>query len=163
MTGIDLEAIRARADAATPGPWGWYGNTDTHDVYLATQKWGRHYVMEFERWGMQQAQPVFVEGRSWVADGDSLKFHTSGGMFPAAELARYEVAPDATDRKDPRVYRADLTGFRNPDATFIAAARQDIADLLAEVDRLRAALVNAEDVAERLSLRLAESRSGGGR
>lgn len=161
MTGIDLEAIRARAEAATPGPWGWFGNTAAHIAYLSSFRWGRQFVMGFKRWGMTGAQPTFVDGRSWADTDDGLKFAPGAGIVPASELARYEVAPDATERSDPRVYRADLTGFRNPDATFIAAARQDVADLLAEVDRLRAALVNAEDAAENLAGKLAAARAGG--
>jgi hypothetical protein len=58
----------------------------------------------------------------------------------ARELAVYEVCREATSREDPRVYRADIVGLRDPNAEFIAHARQDVADLLAEVDRLRAAL-----------------------
>lgn len=142
---IALDAIRARAEAATPGPWGWFGNVDNAHLYLATRRWGRHYVMGFRRLGMQGAQPEFVSGRTWRKNADgSVDFGTVGsGIVPGARLARYEVAPDATKRSDPRVYRGDITGFHNPDAEFIANARQDIADLLAEVDRLRALVGDA--------------------
>lgn len=58
----------------------------------------------------------------------------------ARTLAVFEVCPDATERNDQRVYRGDLVGIRNPDADFIAHARQDVDDLLAEVARLRALL-----------------------
>ena len=33
-TTVDLDAIRARWAATTPGPWFWHGNTDTHSVGL---------------------------------------------------------------------------------------------------------------------------------
>lgn len=138
---IDLNAIRAREAAATPGPWQWYGNTDVRDIYLATRRWGRQYVMRFARYGMSGAQPVFASGRTWEPDPKSmadfdLDFESGSGMVKASTLPIFEVAPNATNRLDPKVYRADLAGIRNPDATFIAHARQDVADLLAEVDRL---------------------------
>lgn len=135
---IDLDAIRARANAATPGPWGWFGNTDVHEMHLATKKFGRLLIMDIRRWGMQSARPRFAEGRTWTpTPQEHLDFPTAGLMVDGDKRARYEVAPDATSRDDERVYRADITGIRNPDAEFIAHARQDIDDLLAEVDRLR--------------------------
>lgn len=136
-----LAGIRARSAAATPGPWAWFGNTDVHNVYLATQHWGRHYVMGFRRWGMQGAQPEF-----WNRpDPDVIK----GSLGPdshhttAAESPIYEVAPDALSAHDRRVYRRDLVGIRNADATFIAHSREDVDYLLGEVDRLRAILGEA--------------------
>lgn len=65
---------------------------------------------------------------------------TTAGL--AEDLAVYQVArnqglPDDTPRDHPKVYRADIVGFRNPNATFIAASRKAVDDLLAEVDRLR--------------------------
>src|SRR5258708_72277 len=43
MTRID--EIRARADAATKGPWQWFGNTASDRVYLATTHSGRLYIL----------------------------------------------------------------------------------------------------------------------
>ena len=60
-----LDEIRQREQAATPGPWGWYGNTDVQSIYLATKRWGRFTVMSFRRWGMQAARPMFAVGRTW--------------------------------------------------------------------------------------------------
>jgi hypothetical protein len=137
-----VDAIRARAAAATPGPWGWFGNTDVHHVYLATQRWGRHIVMDFRRWGMQRAQPEF-----WNRENpEAIKEHLGPDSrhVTAAEAAIYEVAPHARSADDPRVYRRDLIGIRNPDAQFIAHARQDVDDLLKEVDRLRGLLAEGQ-------------------
>jgi hypothetical protein len=120
-----LAEIEQRDQAATAGPWQWFGNTDVHDVYLATPDRGRLYVMQFARWGMSSAQPVFRDD-------------AARQMVKACEAPVYEVAPTATSRDDPRVYRADISGLRNADAEFIAASRQDVTDLLAEVRRLRA-------------------------
>lgn len=160
----DIDAIRKRADAATPGPWGWFGNTDTRDIYLSTRQWGRQFVMQFTRWGMNSATPVFCDGRTWSADPQSgpqsgMDFGESGGMTKAHEMPVYEVAPNATNRLDKGVYRADLAGIRNPDAEFIAAARQDVDDLLAEVDRLRADNQRLRDgIAEVADRREADAR-----
>lgn len=131
-----LTEIRTRAEAAAPGPWHWAGNTDVHHVYLANWRpgHGRCSVMDFGRWGMQGARPKFVTDGFYVNDVNS--------------LAVYEVAPAATSRQDPRVYRADIIGLRHPDAEFIANSRADVDFLLAEVDRLRAALAESEKRAE---------------
>lgn len=129
-----IDEIRGRLAAATPGPWGWFGNTDSRDVYLATRRFGRMTVMRFCRWGMSGAQPVF-----WVGGELNERDRIFGGRaVRAADLARYEVCPDATSPDDPRVYRRDISGFRAPDAELIAHAPADIAILLAEIDRLRA-------------------------
>jgi hypothetical protein len=128
---IDIEAIRARANAATFGPWGWYGNVDAKHFYLSTKHGGRQIVMGFRRFGFNGAQPEFRHRRQ---DGDYFL------LTPASDLAIYEVAPKATHRNDVNwnVYRGDIIGFRSPDAEFIAHARQDVDDLLTVVAKLTA-------------------------
>lgn len=37
---VDLEAIRERWAAATPGPWFWWGNTDSHSTALCGRQPG---------------------------------------------------------------------------------------------------------------------------
>lgn len=56
----------------------------------------------------------------------------------ARELAVYEVAPQATERSDPKVYRADIIDIRHPDARFIAAAREAVPALIARIRELEA-------------------------
>lgn len=133
-----LEEIKARLAAATPGPWGWYGNTDVHNVYLATQKWGRHIVMQFERWGMQSAMPMF-----FARDLETVKALKNGDLFAGMSTAVtpkngsvYEVCRSAETRDDDRVYRADIVGFRAPDADLIAHSRADLDYLVGAVDRV---------------------------
>lgn len=133
-----IAEIRARTDAATFGPWAWFGNTDAHNMYLSTVEGGRVFVLRFERWGMQHARPVFAAVPTTRDPRESQRY--TGPMVPGDRLARYEVCPDATSRDDERVYRADLSGIRHPDAEFIAHAREDVPVLLAEIDRLRALL-----------------------
>lgn len=137
MSDERLAEIEARDQAATPGPWAWFGNTDVRDACLATPDRGRLYVMQFARWGMASAQPVFRDD-------------AARQMVKASEVPVYEVAPKASSRDDPRVYRADISGFRNPDAEFIAHARQDVTDLLAEVGRLREQLSTITEQRDRL-------------
>lgn len=129
-----LAAIEALEQAATPGPWGWFGNTDSKSVYLATKDRGRQFIMTFRRWGMQGAQP-------W--------FNTNMWMGPASDMPRYEVCPDAQSRDDDRVYRADISGIKHPDAEFIAASREAVPFLLALVRDQAAKLAAVEEVAER--------------
>lgn len=121
-----LQEIRDRAAAATNGPWHWAGNTDTRWVALC--HWGqtgRESVMDFERWGMQSATPRFhVPDDYW--------------MRPAHENVVYAVAPEATSRKDPKVYRADVAGIRHPDAIFLEHSRGDVDSLLGMIDKIRA-------------------------
>jgi hypothetical protein len=131
-----LKEIRDRADAATKGPWHWAGNTDTR--WLALCYWepgaGRCQVMDFTRWGMQSATPRF--GRDLM-------------MYAAHENVVYEVAPTATSRADRRVYRADITGIRHPDAEFIVNSRQDIDALLAIIDAVETVCAKHENGATR--------------
>jgi len=143
MTDLDLARLKALADSATPGPWGWFGST-RHDFYLATRHSGRRYVMGFKRKGMRNAEPTF---------------QVKGVMVPASSLAIYEVAPEATSKDDPSVYREDIIGFRHPDAAYIAALSPDVAiALIARVERAEAALRAWRDwdLAEDASLELYE-------
>lgn len=75
-----------------------------------------------------------------------LAFVTGNIYVTARSLAVFDVAPDVTDREDPRVYRADITGIRHPDAEFIAHSRTDIARLLKGYDAL---LKLADEFAEK--------------
>lgn len=134
-----LEVIRERMQRATPGPWGWFGNTAVNHIYLATQRWGRHMVMTFERWGMQGAQPGFYDRPDQNQVRTSI---VSDSTFrKASEVPIYEVAPSAHNAQDPEVYRQDIIGLRNADATFIAHSREDVEWLVSEVDRLEKLLV----------------------
>jgi hypothetical protein len=56
---FDLKRAKELCEAATAGPWQWFGNTKMREVYLATIDRGRVFVMDFVRWGMSSAQPRF--------------------------------------------------------------------------------------------------------
>jgi hypothetical protein len=116
-----LQEIFARHAATTRGPWRWFGHGGREkkqiNVYLATTHSGHVFVMDFERSGMHGAAP---------------RFHPKGRpMKSVRELVTYEVE-----------YRDDVSGIANPDAIFIENSWADVADLLDEVDRLRALLAD---------------------
>jgi hypothetical protein len=116
LSGPDLDAIEARAAAATRGPWRWFGNVKTRQVYLATTHSGRRFILQFWRWGTRDAQPVFqIDHR----------------MVKLEEMVAQGVV-----RVD---HNREIIGVNHPDALFIERAREDVDALLAEVRRLRTA------------------------
>jgi hypothetical protein len=161
--GLDLDALEKLERAATPGPWHWAGNVDSGEPYLAT--WipgaGRCQVLaigsedrattgrradEVRSYARESGLDPEDMVREWATDnyGEPVKeprlwFYSDLMADPARDKVVYEVAPEATTRDDPKVYRADIVGIRHPDAEFIAAARQALPDLIAaarERDRL---------------------------
>jgi hypothetical protein len=87
-----------------------------------------------------------AEIEDWLTDDygqprtfDRLAFCTDWLYTDARKLVTFQVAPTATKRSDPRVYRADITGIRHPDAEFIEHSRQDVSRLLKSVEKLLAA------------------------
>lgn len=94
-----------------------------------------------KRWDAAMHAAQEAELDSYLADDygnprtePRLAFCTDWLYADARKLVTFEVAPGATDREDPRVYRADITGIRHPDAEFIASAREDVRRLLAAVE-----------------------------
>lgn len=136
---LDLEAIRARAAAARPGPWFWkgYAKGTAPRVSLVSRGLGGFYVMVPVRWGFQGA------GLEFVRD-DMLTGLKEDGML------RFEVCRDAVSASDPRLYRHQFDGINHPDAVFIAAARADVDALVEEVDRLRARVAAADRLLARV-------------
>lgn len=132
---IDLEAIRARAESATPGPWWWAGERSTQRISInARSPIGACEVLTFWRWGMQNAKPVFSDNAKCL-------------LLPDTEdRLIYQVCPDATSHEDPRVYRQTISGVRHPDAEFMVHSRQDVDDLLAHIDALEAQLQELREV-----------------
>lgn len=102
---IDLDAIRKRAEAATPGPWASYEGGNFVHITLSD------YEKRFKR-------------------SHDLGY-TSGGLFAA-------MLPHAPSRQTRQRF--------NKDAEFIAHAREDVPNLVAEVKRLRGLLVRCLDV-----------------
>lgn len=97
----------------TKGPWSWFGNAITNQIYLATTHSGRRYVMGFARWGMRGAQPQFQPHER--------------GLVDASELFEFAVGDKSVRgmkqaREDGSVYRYDISGIDCADARLIAAA-----------------------------------------
>ena len=132
---MNLAQVRALLEGVTPGPWQWFGNTKSCDVYLATVHGGRRLVMDFVRWGMSSAQPRFQVA---LNGGDD-----SGVMRSVGEMAKNEEVSKPAVPFGPLFevpYRRDFVGIGHPDAKFIASARTLVPELLAEVERLRSQL-----------------------
>lgn len=157
----DLQEIRARVEAATPGPWLWQGNIDTGEPYLAGRGPGMGASVlaigtedrSTTGWRAEEVRAYALECgedpdelvRDWATDRydepikePRLWFYTDHMAVTAREHVTFEVAPNAKHRDDQAVYRADITGIRHPDAEFIAHARTDIPLLLAALDESRA-------------------------
>lgn len=117
-TTATLDAIRARWEAARPGPWMWKGNLSAQSICLMSRRGWGDTVMDFRRWGMSGAQPAFnIDGLLYRAfqgkDGKSLM-----------------VAPESWNAWN-------IRGIDHPDAIAIAAAPQDVQTLLDIIDTLR--------------------------
>lgn len=123
MSDFDLDAIKARRDAATPGPWYWGGNLSAKAIDLRARVSNTPIVMAFHRWGTSGAEPCFWK-RTPEKDP---AFH-----------GEYQRARDIAIRE--RHYRDDVAALDNADAEFIAHSRADIDSLIAEVERLQSAL-----------------------
>lgn len=165
---VDLDALSALLDAASPRPWRWAGNVDTGEPYLAGG-WGGLGATSVMAIGWQ---PRSTTGRAaddvrsyaresdmdedeavdmWANDqyGAPIKeprlwFYTDHLAVEARDHVTYEVAPQARTRDDPTVYRADITDIRHPDAQLMTAAVNALPALLAEVASLRAQLADRE-------------------
>ncbi len=158
---LDLDAIKARKDAATPGPWKWAGYTDGSIELRTVGQGGRRIVTTV------RTEPCLVElpGEDWsvTADAcDSCLAESKKTMDPwlnyrcpkEANLDTVWLHDNDGDLIRPanvwavreRPYRNDVASVDHPDAEFIAHARQDIDDLVAEVEALRAALSQDQHV-----------------
>lgn len=104
----DVEAIESRANAATPGPWG----VEVYGSGQANVSMPRDRSFHFGT----------VYGASGIASG-------GGDGKPIHGVSGHELDG---------LTEAEYAQQRYADAAFIAAAREDIPALIAEVRRLRA-------------------------
>lgn len=130
-----IAEITARHKAATPGPYRWIMRSKTRQCKLVTDHSGQYYVMEFERWGMQDACPTFQTYEKY--DGP-IKGRHGTGMVRAEKLAK-PIGGLA--------YRIGHEEYiDHPDAIALEKSWEDIDYLLsqlaakeAEIERLREA------------------------
>lgn len=116
MNAQQLQEIKARAEAATPGPWYWDTNRRFQSCMLKAPHDGGTCVVDFVRWGTQRAQPRFNDTATLF-----------GGILRTME-------------------EYDAQELPNHNAIFIAHAREDIPALVAEVERLREVLRQYADI-----------------
>lgn len=169
LTDEALAEIQSRVDRATGQAWHWAGNIDTGEPYLATwlPGWGRCQIFSIghetrtvddarsqeyredlrSEEGLTDEDEIHERVLDSITDENGnyvtvprLWFYGDGVAAPAREQVVFEVAPEATSREDPKVYRADIVDIRHPDAQFIAHSREDVEALLNEVHRLKALL-----------------------
>jgi hypothetical protein len=162
-----VERAEAALEGVISGPWWWGGNTDNHgDVCLHARVSGYGWVdilrtcveqIDDEKIGQEWDSADREFGIGGYIDRDAfieqardhprapLAFIETAGMcvqhgrnHAVYEVARNQKLPDDTPREHPKVYRGDVVDIRNAHARFIAASRQLVDDLLAEVKSLRA-------------------------
>lgn len=116
-----LDEIRSLFHQVPAGPWEWFGNLKTFQIYLATVGRGRQFVMTFERWGMREAQPAFRNEHDTMVKAERW----------ARSISDHNKA---------------FYGIPNPCAAFLARSWQMVADLIrmvderdSEIERLRSA------------------------
>jgi len=127
MTKERIDEIRARLNAATPGPWEWDVNSKHRVAQLMTTHSGRYVVMGFVRWGTHGAAPVFqiydkYEGK--VTERGSQGFAKPDQLAKSFPGREHHVGYD--DYID------------HPDAELIAHAYRDIQELLEYIGELEA-------------------------
>ena len=119
-----LSEIRSRRDAATPAPWVWrWPLGPSWAPELVCPRHGLLIVMDAVRLGMSGAVP----------------------RFAVREPKRGGLLHKLTDLMDkPHRDLLDCRPANNPDADFMSNSRSDMDWLIAEVDRLSAALLTHE-------------------
>ena len=133
-----LEKLATSAYSAVPyregTGWHWSGHGDGGSPAVRLSAWragyGRCTVMDFDRWGMQGAQPRFPDDILAMRDArDLLTF----------EVGSRSIIGVTAAHADPSVYRFDVDGIAHPIPEYIAAAHpQVVLALIAEVRELRA-------------------------
>lgn len=136
-----LREIKTQAEAATPGPW-------------VVGVWFSHARVNDGRDPMWPTRPTIPVGHcSWCAgaapllrtyvDRSGVTMHVHGPFPPLSQDVDWHTIRSASTGEEIAGNYDDEDGgicSTPEDAAFIAAARTDVPDLLAEVERLRAAL-----------------------
>lgn len=121
MADLDLDAIRRRCDAATPGPWFWNSYSGIFSTpFVQRDEAFTEAICETE-WGDR-------EYRDWPEEWQDRKSEE-----------RSDVAHVPPHHGDTAI------GRQAADADFIAHAREDVPALLAEIERLRGELRDLGD------------------
>lgn len=145
LTKERLEQIKAREQAATAGPW------ETRVAYMAAGvndgTWSASHSVPLGRCAFCHHDGTFV--RSFVnPQGQTMHMHRFAGND---ELDEWHTIYALTGDQIAGSYDYDSGGICSTpaDAGFIAHARQDIPDLLAEIERLNGLIKQAEWAGDR--------------
>ena len=126
MTEQDLDAIEERCERATAGPWYWRAGKHTESA-KTSDAGGLHTRTPFT-----QFKP---DGTPYKQDAVIFPFAAvSGDPYWVERLKKHQASGRPT-----LALALECFG-REEDKEFIACARDDVADLVAEVRRLRALL-----------------------
>jgi hypothetical protein len=110
-----IEAIRARAERATAGPWRWEVSLRSHNVQLCGGNPRFDLtVMDFVRWGMSCAAPRFLKA-------------TADKGLMLLERVEHWAHPVPGREHHAEWFRA----IQHPDAQFISESRTDVPALCA--------------------------------
>lgn len=153
---VDLDAVKKRADAATPGPWA--NLRDMYDEAMKSYKKGRG------RWyhGSKAAcYPVALIAQNACPHcwGDEDAHEITPDCIPG-HVDWYDLRKVLGFRWSILPKRATVLSeglVRKEDADFIAHARSDVPMLVAEVDSLRAELAEARATIARVERERAEA------
>ena len=134
---MDYKELIAKAkeidEQATPGPWMWDLRECNHFCLLTTTHRGRYYVMGFQRWGMQDAVPVFQVYERY--EGPVHK-RGSKGMVRADKLSKSYPGQEHHHGFDNYI--------SHPDARYIAEGRELFHQLIEACAELQARAEKAE-------------------
>lgn len=139
-----IKEIEQRLNKATPGPWQWDVNIACKTAHLETTHSGMYFVLGFQRWGMQSAQPEFQKFKNYEGPVEE---RGSLGTYPIKEFAVPRMAhhPD---------FDMDIN---HPDAQLIAHAPEDIKYLLGEIKRLNDVVNDLKSHAEYMNYKIEKS------
>lgn len=134
-----IQRAKALDEKATPGPWMWDMRTAHHTCQLVTAHSGQYYVMQFSRWGMQDACPEFQRFQRYsgpVTERGGL------GMVRADKMAKSYPGKEHHKGFDDYI--------DHPDAVFIAASRALVTELIEAVTVLQSENAEKDREIERL-------------
>jgi len=141
---LDVERTKDDRDIEHLVSWLWDNPPEDMPPFQTetSDEWG-DTTIEYddaaaEAWLRERATEIWLQGDEWDTPPTDRRIAVRDGwtLVPLESTAIYEVCPEATDRNDRRVYRADYRRTRSADAEFIAHSRADIEWLLNKVKEL---------------------------
>ena len=147
-----VQEAKALDKRATPGPWMWEIRTNIRDCKLMTAHSGQYYVMQFARWGMQDACPEF---QVYDRYSGPVVERGSHGMLRADKMAKSYPGKEHHHGYDDYI--------DHPDAEYIAKSRGLFTKLIEAVEALTAENAAKDAEIERLRKENQSLAMNGGR